>query len=158
MARYLENAGIPTVITATAGDIIEHCGMAQLLFVDVPLGNPCGEPYNAGQQRILFEQALHLLETTTVPRTTLNAGMMTWNQGEAWKSLVFTEGQPFLSGVAYEAWRQRKQTYRDLRLQGDIELPPKVTVYSNPFCLSCEQFKHYLHQHGRVYHTRSHDG
>ena len=44
ISRYLEENGIPTVMIASAKDIVEHCGVARLLFVDYPLGNPCGEP------------------------------------------------------------------------------------------------------------------
>ena len=55
IARHLESAGMPTAIMATARDIIEHCGVARLLFFDFPLGNPCGEPYNIERQRALFE-------------------------------------------------------------------------------------------------------
>lgn len=38
VARYLEESSIPTVVIATARDIVEHCGVARLVFVDFPLG------------------------------------------------------------------------------------------------------------------------
>lgn len=119
IARFLEEHGIPTVIIATARDIVEHCGVPRLLFVDFPLGNPCGEPYDLPQQRDIFEQALSLLETAEAPRTTLEAGLR-WSDGERWKQLIFSEEQPFLSGEAKEAWMARKEQYRKLKAEGKV--------------------------------------
>ena len=117
ISRHLEDKGIPTVMMATARDIVEHCGVSRMLFVDFPLGSPCGGPYDVVQQRRLFEMAITLLETATGPRTTLDAGVR-WRSGEDWKSLVFTEEQPFLSGSAQDEWLARKAAYRRLRSDG----------------------------------------
>ena len=114
IARFLESNGLPTVIIATARDIVEHCGVARLLHVDFPLGNPCGEPWQGAQQAAIFEQALQLLESADGPRTTVDAGYR-WSGGERWKDLVFTEAQPFLSGAAYDEWMARKEAYRKLK-------------------------------------------
>jgi hypothetical protein len=114
IARYLEAHGLPTVVIATARDIVEHCGVARLLHVDFPLGNPCGEPWQASQQAAIFEQALQLLESAEASRTTVEAGYR-WSGGERWKALVFTEEQPFLSGAAYDEWMERKEAYRKLK-------------------------------------------
>ena len=84
VARHLEASGIPTVVIATARDIVEHCGVARLVFVDFPLGNPCGEPFEADMQRAIVEMALRLLETATEPRTTFEAGLK-WSRGDKWK-------------------------------------------------------------------------
>jgi D-proline reductase (dithiol) PrdB len=119
IARYLEENGIPTVTIATARDIVEHCGVSRLLFVDFPLGNPCGEPNQVDQQQQIFEMALSLLETATGPRTTVDAGLR-WSGGNAWKETVFTEAQPFLAGAAKDDWLARKETYRRLRSEGKV--------------------------------------
>jgi D-proline reductase (dithiol) PrdB len=119
IARYLEENGIPTVMIASAKDIVEHCGVARLLFVDYPLGNPCGEPYDVAQQRQVFNMALDLLETATAPRTTWDAGLV-WSGGDAWKDLVFTEEQPFTTGEALVAWNARKEKYRQLKAEGKV--------------------------------------
>ena len=73
VARHLEAAGIATVIIGSAIDIVEHCGVPRMLFVDFPLGNPCGRPWDASMQRAIVEQALGLLESASAPRTTLHA-------------------------------------------------------------------------------------
>lgn len=119
IARYLEEHGVPTVVIATARDIVEHCGVPRLLFVDFPLGNPCGEPYHLDQQRAIFDQALALLGSATAPRTTQEAGYR-WSDGERWKELIFTEEQPFLSGAAHDEWMARKEAYRKLRQDGKL--------------------------------------
>jgi len=111
VARYLEENGIPTVVIATARDIVENCGVARLVFTDFPLGNPCGLPFDADMQSQILEQALTLLETATAPRTT-EIAPFSWPQGDAWKNTIFTDEQPFLEGEAYDNWMAAKETYR----------------------------------------------
>ena len=61
---------MPTVIIGSALDIVEHCAVPRYLFVDFPLGNPCGKPWDkAGQARII-EQGLGLFERASAPMTT----------------------------------------------------------------------------------------
>jgi hypothetical protein len=114
IARYLEENGIPTVIMGTARDIVERCGAARFLFVDYPLGNPCGEPFNIDQQRQLFQAALDLLAGATAPRTTVQAPL-TWPGGDDWKRLVFSDEQPFLEGEVQDNWLKGKQAYKDAK-------------------------------------------
>ncbi|MDX1374725.1 MAG: hypothetical protein R3357_04120 [Burkholderiales bacterium] len=119
IARHLEENGIPTVVVGVARDIVETCGVARFLFVDFPLGSPCGEPGDVAQQRAIFEMALELLESARAPRTTRQAGFA-WSKGEAWKKLIFTEEQPYQTGEAQEAWLARKEKYRQLRAEGKV--------------------------------------
>jgi D-proline reductase (dithiol) PrdB len=119
VARHLEANGIPTVVVATARDIVESAAVPRLLFVDFPLGAPCGEPFDPGQQSAVLEMAFQLLETATVPRTTREAGLA-WSKGQRWKDLIFTEEQPFLPGEAGEAWLRKKEAYRRLKAEGKV--------------------------------------
>ena len=50
LARYLETAGIPTVIMGAAKDIVEYCGVPRLFFSDFPLGNAAALPNNMQSQ------------------------------------------------------------------------------------------------------------
>ena len=111
VARHLEANGIPTVVIATARDIVEYCGVARLLFVDFPLGNPCGVPFDVAMQSQVVDMALDLLVTATEPRTTLVAPFE-WPGGMAWKDTIFTQEQPFLEGQAYDNWMAAKEAYR----------------------------------------------
>jgi D-proline reductase (dithiol) PrdB len=111
VARHLEANGIPTVVIATARDIVEYCGVARLLFVDFPLGNPCGVPFDVAMQSEVLDMALDLLVTATEPRTTVVAPLE-WPGGVAWKDTIFTEEQPFLEGEAYDNWMAAKEAHR----------------------------------------------
>ena len=119
VARHLEANGIPTVVVATARDIVESAAVPRLLHVDFPLGSPCGEPRNVEQQRLVLEKAFRLLEMATAPLTTEEAGIA-WSKGQRWKDLIFTEEQPFLPGEAGEAWLKKKEAYRRMKEEGKI--------------------------------------
>ena len=119
VSRYLEENGLPTVVMSVARDIVEHVGVPRCLFVDFPLGNPCGEPYQPDMQRQVAAMALELLETAGKPRTTLQAPFK-WSKGEEWKETIFTEEQPFLEGEAYDNWVKAKETYRQLKSEGKL--------------------------------------
>lgn len=117
VARYLEENGIPTVVAAAARDIVETCGVPRLLFTDFPLGNPCGEPGNADQQRQITSMALDLLESADGPRTTVQTPFA-WSKGDAWKSKVFTQEQPWQTAEIKNAWLEKKALYRKLKEEG----------------------------------------
>ncbi|MDP7390905.1 MAG: hypothetical protein QGH07_03500 [Alphaproteobacteria bacterium] len=119
ISRYLEANGIPTVVVGTARDIVEHCGVARFVFVDFPLGSPCGEPGDIVQQREIFQMALDLLETADGPRATREAGY-SWSKGDEWKRLIFTEEQPFQDKEAKAEWEARNNEYRRLKAEGKI--------------------------------------
>ena len=104
---------------ANARDIVEHCGVARLVFVDFPLGNPCGEPDNLDQQRAIFQLALDLLESASAPRTTVEAPFV-WAHGDDWKRLIFSDEQPFLEGDVYDNWIAAKARYKALKATGKV--------------------------------------
>ncbi len=120
VARYLEKNGIPTVVVAAARDIVESCGVARLQFTDFPLGNPCGEPGDAEQQRQIITMALELFETATEPRTTAESPFQ-WSKGNAWKAKVFTQEQPWQTPEIKNAWLENKELYRKLKAEKAIK-------------------------------------
>jgi hypothetical protein len=117
VARHLEENGVPTVIVGVARDIIEHCGVARLVFTDFPLGSPCGEPGDADMQRDIVGSALDLLESATGPRTTIQSPFV-WRQGDSWKATIFTKEQPWKTDAENAEWHARKELHRKLRAQG----------------------------------------
>ena len=119
VGRYLEENGIPTVTIASARDIVEHCGVSRLLFVDFPLGNPCGEPFDGEMQRDVLRMAFDLLENATGPRTTIEAPYL-WSKGQDWKGKIFTKEQPFLEGEAHENWINAKADYKKKKAEGKL--------------------------------------
>ena len=84
LARYLEAAGIPTVIMGAAKDIVEYCGVPRLLFSDLPLGNAAALPNNSQSQDSNFELALRLLEGAPSARTTVQSPLV-WSADPTWK-------------------------------------------------------------------------
>ena len=84
LARYLENAGISTVIMACAKDVVEHVGVPRMLFSDFPLGNSAGKPDDPVSQALTLELALRTLESSPAARTTVQSPLR-WSDSPAWK-------------------------------------------------------------------------
>ena len=84
LARYLEAAGIPTVLMGAAKDIVEYCGVPRFLFSDFPLGNAAARPHDEDSQALHLELALRLLEGAPAPRTTVQSPLV-WSKDPAWK-------------------------------------------------------------------------
>ncbi len=83
VARHLEESGLSTVVLGSARDVVEECGVARFVFTDFPLGNPCGQPGDAGMQRAILGSALTLLERAWMPRTTVQTPFH-W-KNDAWR-------------------------------------------------------------------------
>lgn len=62
---------MPTIVVGSALDIVERCAVPRFLFVDFPLGNPAGRPYDTAMQRRIVEHALTVLESATGPQQTV---------------------------------------------------------------------------------------
>jgi D-proline reductase (dithiol) PrdB len=84
VSRYLEAAGIPTVLLACAKDIVEHCGVPRALFSDFPLGNAAGKPNDPASQKATLELAFRTLEAAPAARTTVQSPQR-WSDSHAWK-------------------------------------------------------------------------
>jgi len=84
LARYLEDAGIPSVVMGAAKDIVEYCGVPRFLFSDFPLGNAAAKLNDLESQDLNFELALRLLESAPGPRTTVQSPLI-WSTDPAWK-------------------------------------------------------------------------
>ncbi len=109
LARYLESNGLPTVIMGSAKDIVEHCAVPRFFFVDFPLGNPCGIPWDRPMQDRLVAQALGLFESATQAQTTVAAGVA-W-PGDQWKAnyMAVTEENRAELAAKGEALRERRK-------------------------------------------------
>ena len=65
MARAIELAGIPTVIAMMYRQVADALRPPRTAYVRFPFGQPLGEPGNVDQQRVIVEDALHLLVNAT---------------------------------------------------------------------------------------------
>lgn len=84
-ARAIEEAGIASVVMGCAKDIVEHVGVARLLFNDFPLGNVAGRPNDPASQLDIARLAVNLLQDARTPRTTLHSGLA-WVGRADWKN------------------------------------------------------------------------
>ena len=91
VARHLEANGVPTVVIGSARDIVEHCAVPRFLFVDFPLGNPCGRPWDRAMQRRIVEQGVRLLGTAARTRTTVAAAERWGDDGWRARYMQVTE-------------------------------------------------------------------
>jgi D-proline reductase (dithiol) PrdB len=69
VARAIEAEGISTVIAMMYRQVAEAVKPPRVALVRFPFGQPLGEPGNADQQRVIVEDALHLLVHATEPGT-----------------------------------------------------------------------------------------
>lgn len=90
VARRLEEAGTTTVVVGSARDIVEEAGVPRFLFVDFPLGNPCGKPGDVQMQRDIVDLALRVAATALAPRTTVQAPQR-WDNDE-WRAAFMAVG------------------------------------------------------------------
>ena len=62
VARVVEEAGIPTVVVSTGRDLSAQVKAPRTVFVNFPMGNPFGRPFDTIQQRAILLDVFHALE------------------------------------------------------------------------------------------------
>ncbi len=113
-ARHFEQAGIPTVVIGSARDIVEEAGVARFLFVDFPLGNPCGKPGDVEMQQAIVELAVDLLERAFVARTTVQAPFVWDEADDDWRLRFMHVGDDNREALA-EAGVERRRLQEETR-------------------------------------------
>lgn len=103
------------MVFGTALDIVEHCGVARHVFLDFPLGNPVGRPFDVTMQHEVLELGLGLLESASSARASVEAPFV-WGEDTSWKELIFSDERPFLEGEAYDNWMEAKKKYREQKV------------------------------------------
>jgi D-proline reductase (dithiol) PrdB len=68
----LETAGIPTVVLSTARDISAQVRAPRTAFVNAPMGNTFGRPFDRPRQRAILLEALRIFETVREGGTLLD--------------------------------------------------------------------------------------
>ena len=110
VARHLESEGICTVVIGSARDIVEECGVPRFLFVDFPLGNPCGKPWDIPMQQTLIGKAFELLEKSWQPRTTLQAPFAwTADENDLWRNRYMHVDDSNREALAEAGHKRREQ-------------------------------------------------
>jgi hypothetical protein len=63
VARVIEEAGIPTVVVSTGRDLSAQVRPPRTVFVNFPMGNPFGKPFDKIRQRTILLDALGALQS-----------------------------------------------------------------------------------------------
>lgn len=66
VCRVVEEAGIPTICVSTGRDLTAQVNPPRSLFLNFPMGNNFGEPFNSQQQTAILGRALTLVEEVEV--------------------------------------------------------------------------------------------
>ena len=105
------------MVIGSARDIVEECGVPRFLFVDFPLGNPCGKPWDVQMQQALIGEAFDLLEKSWQPRITVQASF-TWtaNENDLWRNRYMLVDDSNREALA-EAGRKRRELQRQIKQQ-----------------------------------------
>lgn len=69
VARVIEEAGIPTVLVSTGRDLTQQVLPPRSVFVNFPMGNHFGRPFDREMQRRILLDALGLAERATAGGT-----------------------------------------------------------------------------------------
>jgi hypothetical protein len=116
VARHLEANGIATVVIGSARDVVEECGVPRFLFSDFPLGNPCGRPWDVEMQLGIVGFALDLLESATLPRTTVQVPFV-WSDDASWRER-YARVDPTQAEKLRQLGEARRARQRDAKLDG----------------------------------------
>jgi len=95
-------------VVGSAKDIVEECGVARFLFVDFPLGNPCGKPDDVEMQRSIASLAIDLLEHSIMPRTTIQAPFVWDEADDDWRLRYMHVGDDNRAQLAAAGAERRK--------------------------------------------------
>ena len=105
------------MVIGSARDIVEECGVPRFLFVDFPLGNPCGKPWDVTMQQVLIREAFNLLEKSWKPRTTLQAPFAwTADENDLWRNRYMHVDDTNREALA-EAGRKRREQQKQTKQQ-----------------------------------------
>ena len=102
---------MPTVIIGSALDIVEHCAVPRFLFVDFPLGNPCGKPWDHPMQQRIVRQGVFEVRCDSAFGDVVRAcAEATSSRPETWINPAIERlvGELYRMGFAHsvECWRE----------------------------------------------------
>lgn len=101
----------------SAIDIVVHCGVPRFHFVDFPLGNPCGKPYDREMQRTIVGSALDLFESAAESRT-MTSDHHQWGS-DVWRQR-YMEIKPEDRERLKRAGEERRRERQRLRAIGHV--------------------------------------
>lgn len=109
---------MPTVILGAARDIVTHCGVPRFAFLDFPLGNPCGKPYDLDMQATIATAAIDLFETASEPGSVVTMPYR-WSDDESWRDAYFKVSEANIDALR-RAGEERRVARAHLRATGQV--------------------------------------
>lgn len=88
-ARYLEEAGLPTLCLGSALDIVKAVNPPRTVFLDYPLGHSAGKPFDRADQYGVVRAALGHLETMDRPGTVVTLPNR-WDD-DSWRQAAYDQ-------------------------------------------------------------------
>lgn len=97
LARWIEEAGIPTVVVTMMPDVAVRLEAPRVVGVEFPFGHPFGMPGDRGMQRRVLETALAVLSGAAAFGTRVDCDLA-WpqDQREAYRSWQPPEPSPIV--------------------------------------------------------------
>lgn len=80
IARIVEEGGIPTISVSSARDVTESVKPPRSVFVNFPLGNTTGKPFDRGLQMAIIKDAFDALKSIKEPGTIVDLPYK-WDEG-----------------------------------------------------------------------------
>lgn len=85
VARHLEGLGLPTLVLASAWDIVRAGKPPRTAFLDYPLGHTSGKPNDPADQLAVVRGAIAAFADFDAPGGFVDLGRR-WSDDEAWKA------------------------------------------------------------------------
>ncbi len=82
--------------------------MPRFVFVDFPLGNPCGKPHDVAGQRSIVGLALDVLASAIAPRTTVQAPVVWDPDDDGWRDRYMHVGDDNRAALAAAGKTRRR--------------------------------------------------
>lgn len=109
LARFIEAAGIPTVVVTMMPSLSVALGSPRIVGVEFPFGHPFGMPHAPAMQRRVLDTAVTLLSGASVFGTRIDVDLA-WPQAtrDAYRSWQPSEPSPLVAMMLAE--RARRST------------------------------------------------
>ena len=91
VARHLEENGIPTLSMCSARDITASANPPRAVFLNYPLGNTAGRPYDPDNQQEVLRSALAAWETFSGPGQIIDLPFQWIENDDSWMDRVYDE-------------------------------------------------------------------
>jgi hypothetical protein len=103
LARWIEEAGIPTVLVTMMPDVAERIGAPRIVGVEFPFGHPFGLRGDRALQRRVLGTALTVLAGATAPGARIDIDVE-WPvpRGQAYRDWQPSEASPIVAMMLAE--------------------------------------------------------